>query len=361
MKEVTSLEHTCEFSRALPAVSVIVPCRNEKDHIENALRSILAQEEPEGGLEVLVADGMSDDGTRDILKRLLIEDHRLRMIDNRELIIPAALNAAIRQAQGKVIIRMDAHTEFAPDYVRQCLAVLHETAADNVGGPWIAKGRGLIARAIAAGFQSVFAVGGALCHKPCYEGPLDTVYLGCWPREAFDRYGLFDEELIRSEDDEFNLRLTRNGGKIWQSPRINSWYHPRESLLRLYQQQLQYGYWKVRVIQKHKIPASVRHLVPAGFVFAFVALAFASAWWSMAAWGWLLLVGTYLTCNLVASGMTAMRVDWKLFPFLPLVFACYHFAYGYGFLRGICDFIIFRRGPSRAYTELTRSSTKGAS
>ena len=149
---------------------------------------------------------------------------------------------------------MDAHTAYASDYIRQCFAVLHETGADNVGGPWIAEGKGFIGQAIAAAFQSAFAVGGALGHRSDYEGTLDTVYLGCWPVEVFERIGLFDEEMVRSEDDEFNLRLTRAGGKIWQSPRIKSWYHPRESLGSLLCQQIQYGYWKVRVIQKHKIP-----------------------------------------------------------------------------------------------------------
>src|SRR5262249_53760198 len=157
--------------------------------------------------------------------------------------------AAIRAAQGSIIIRMDVHTEYASDYIRQCLAVLQETGADNVGGPWVAKGNGLVSSAIAAAFQSPFAVGGARGHDFHYEGAIDTVYLGCWPREVFDRIGLFDEEFVRNQDDEFNLRLARAGGKIWQSPRIKSWYRPRGSLKALWRQYVQYGYWKVRVIQ----------------------------------------------------------------------------------------------------------------
>ena len=176
------------------------------------------------------------------------------------------LNAAIRVAQGSIIIRLDAHTKYAPDYIRQCLAVLQETGADNVGGPCIAEGKGFVSQAIAAAFHSPFAVGGARWHDLDYVGAADTVHLGCWRREVFDRIGLFDEELVRNQDDEFNLRLTRAGGKIWHSPRIKSWYRPRESLRALIRQYMQYGYWKVRVIQKHKMPASVRHLIPGGFV-----------------------------------------------------------------------------------------------
>jgi succinoglycan biosynthesis protein ExoA len=344
-----------------PAVSIIVPCRNEAHLIEDCVRSILAQEPPAGGFEVIIADGMSDDGTRDILERLAREAPRLHVVDNPGRIVATGLNTAIRVAQGLIIIRMDAHTEYAPDYVRQCVSVLQATGADNVGGPWVAKGVGCVGRAIAAAFQSAFSAGGTHGHDRSYEGRLDTVYLGCWPVEVFARVGLFDEELVRNQDDEFNLRLSKAGGKIWQSPCIRSWYKPRESLGALFRQYLQYGYWKVRVIQKHKIPASVRHLVPSCFIFALIALLPASLWWSYAAWGWLGLLGTYSIGNTAASLLTAARHGWKLFPLLPPIFACYHLAYGCGFLRGIWDFIILRRGPPLSYTMLTRTSPKNSS
>jgi len=190
-----------------PIVSVIVPCRNENSHIEACVRSILAQESPAGGFEVIVADGMSDDGTRVILERLKAEDSRLRVIDNAGRIVSCGLNAAIQAAQGKIIIRMDAHTKYARDYIRQSVQVLEETGADKVGGPWVAKGEGFISRAVAAAFQSPFAAGGARGHDSAYEGAVDLVYLGCWRREVFDRVGLFDEGLVRNQDDEFDFRL----------------------------------------------------------------------------------------------------------------------------------------------------------
>ena len=353
-KEESIFSETDDGGR--PWVSIVIPCRNEKDHIEAALRSIMAQKRPPGGFEVIVADGMSDDGTRDVLVRLSKEDSRLRIVDNAGQIVSTGLNAAIREAKGSIIIRMDAHTNYASDYVRRCAEVLKETGADNVGGPWIARGRGKVGKAIAAAFQSAFACGGARGHDPNYSGPVDTVYLGCWPREIFDRIGMFDEELVRNQDDEFNLRLARKGGKIWQSTKIKSWYYPRGSLQALLKQQMQYGYWKVRVIQKHKLPASARHLVPAGFVFSLILLPLASLWSPLARWSGSVLMGVYLTCNIAASVVAAQREGWKLFPLLPVVFACYHFAYGCGFLRGLCDFIIFRRRPGIAYTELTRPS-----
>jgi succinoglycan biosynthesis protein ExoA len=341
-----------------PIASVVVPCRNERDHIEAVVQSILAQEPPSGGgFEVILADGMSEDGTREILHHVAESNTRLRIVDNPHRIVSTGLNSAIRAARGEVIIRMDAHTAYAPDYIRQCVSALQETGADNVGGPWVAKGENLVGHAIAAVSQSRFGTGGARGHDPDYTGPVDTVYLGCWHRSAFDRFGMFDEELIRNQDDEFNLRLLRSGGKIWQSARIKSWYQPRKSLKSLLQQQIQYGYWKVRVIQNHRMPASIRHLVPGTFVLSFILLLLASFWWPIMIWAWLALVGAYVACNLAASLLTATQQGWKLFPILPLVFITYHFGYGWGFLCGLWHFVVLRRPPTSSFSRLTRSTT----
>jgi succinoglycan biosynthesis protein ExoA len=342
-----------------PAVSIVVPCRNEAEHIETALRSILAQESPPGEFEVIVADGMSDDGTRTILSKLSKENSQLRLVDNPGRIVSTGLNGAIRLARGKVIIRMDAHTSYAPDYIRRCVEVLRETAADNVGGPWVARGTGRIGRAIAAAFQSSFAAGGARGHDPNYSGPVDTVYLGCWPREVFDRIGFFDEDLVRNQDDEFNLRLVRSGGKIWQSTKIKSWYHPRQTLRQLFRQYIQYGYWKVRVIQKHRLPASVRHLVPPCFILVLIILPIISLYWRPAFWAWLGVLLVYLLSNILASLSTAAYRGWELFPSLFPIFATFHLAYGWGFLKGFVDFFVLGRQPAQSYKALTRPSGEG--
>src|SRR5919109_4776451 len=294
---IHNLFGTSRHHRA-PLVSVVIACRNEQAHIEACVRSVLAQRSPTGGFELIVADGMSDDGTRSILRRLAKESRRLRVVDNPHQIVSSGLNTAIRAARGKIIVRMDAHTEYAPDYINQCLAALADTWADNVGGPARTKASNYTQAAVSAAYHSPFAVGGARFHNVDYEGYVDTVTYGCWRREVFDRIGPFDEALVRNQDDEFNLRLTKAGGKIWQSPRIKSWYRPRASLRGLFQQYMQYGYWKVRVIQKHRLPASVRHLVPGLFVGSLSMLAFTSLWWHPAAWGWLGLVGMYGVCNL---------------------------------------------------------------
>jgi succinoglycan biosynthesis protein ExoA len=208
-------------------------------------------------------------------------------------------------------------------------------------------------------FQSRFGAGGGRAHDPAYEGSIDVVYLGCWRRGIFDKVGLFDEELVRNQDDEFSLRLIRSGGRIWQSPRIRSWYTPRGSLVALFRQYSQYGYWKVRVIQKHRLPAALRHLVPGSFLlFLFLALV-ASPWSAFARWSAVTLVGTYVVATLLASMHTAARSEWKLLPLMPVIFACYHFGYGSGFLHGIWDLLILRRPARVSYTALTRASGSG--
>lgn len=337
-----------------PFVSVLIPARNERRHLAHCLDGVLGQDYPADRLEILVADGMSDDGTRDILADYAARDGRIRPIDNPRHIVSTGLNAALALARGDVIVRMDAHTEYAPDYIRSCVTVLTETGADNVGGPWIARGEGYVGRAIAAAFQSPFSCGGARGHDPRHEGPVDSVYLGCWRRDVFARVGGFDEELVRNQDDEHNFRLTRAGCLVWQSPRIRSWYRPRDTLPALFRQYAQYAYWKVRIIRKHKRPASIRHLVPAAFVCTLTVLTLAAPFWPPALWAWTALASLYLSCVLAASLLVCRAAGWELLPVLPAVFGCFHFSYGLGFLRGAWD-AAFRKSEAQArFSALTR-------
>lgn len=337
-----------------PSVSIVLPCRNEQGFIQETLESILQQEPPEGGFEILVADGMSTDGTREYLEQMAAEHPQIRVIDNPGRIVSTGLNAAIRAAHGNIIVRMDAHTIFAPDYIRQCLAVLNETGADNVGGPMRTTAQTFMERAIRAVFHSAFAVGGARSHLANYEGYVDTVIYGCWDKRVFERIGYFDEELVRNQDDEHNFRLTRAGGKIYQSTRICSQYHVRGSLKALFRQYMQYGYWKVLVIRKHRMPASWRHLVPGAFVGILCLLAATGVFWFPALWAAGGLVVLYLAAALVAALAIAKRSQWALFPVMPLVIGCFHFGYGYGFLRGILDFVVLRNAPEAKFVQLTR-------
>ena len=347
-------------------VTAVSPCRNERGHIGPFLESLLSQDYPADQWELIVADGMSDDGTREILREMESRyAPRLRVIDNPGRIVSTGLNAAIRQARGHYLVRMDCHTEYAPDFIRRSIEVLEQTGADNAGGPARTRARTYLQRAIAAAYHSPFSCGGASFHNDDFEGYSDTVPYGCWKTGRLKELGLFDESLVRNQDDELNLRITRAGGKIWQSPKIRSWYYPRPRLGALFRQYFQYGFWKVAVIRKHRIPASWRHLVPGAFAAANVLLPAAAVISWMGGWpaaemafgGTLLIMdGCYLAVSLLASLTTARRSGWNLLPVLPLIFAIYHVSYGIGFLTGL--FYWFRRskatGVEDAFAGLTR-------
>jgi succinoglycan biosynthesis protein ExoA len=351
------------------AVTVVVAARNEERFIEACVRSLLAQDEPPGGFEVIVAEGLSDDRTRLVLDRLATEDSRVKVLSNPQQIAAAGWNEAIRQAGGRYIAIMSAHARYPSDYLVRCLELAEKLHTDNVGGPAIAEGDGYVQRSNAASHHSVFSVGGASWHSLEYEGRAATVFGGFYRRDVFDRIGMFDEEFVRDSDAELNFRLERSGGTTWQSPAVRSWYTPRSTIGGLFRQYRQFGYWKVRITQKHGRPPALRQYVPAIFVAGLVCLVVgALAGWA-AALIWpgaggaaviardLLFVslGSYALVLVVASVTTAGRSGWDLLAVLPVTFASYHFGYGIGFLSGIWDFVIRKRTQARpSMSALTR-------
>lgn len=338
----------------LRRVSLIAPCRNEREHVEGFVQAALAQQLPPGwALELIVADGRSDDGSRARLDALAVEEPRLVVLDNPGQIVSTGLNAAIAQARGEVLVRLDLHTDYAADYVANCLRVLAQTQADNVGGPWHAEGLAPTQRAVAAVFQSRWLAGGARSRQLDYSGWVDTVYLGAWPRASFERFGCFDENLVRNQDDEHNLRLVKGGGRIWQDASIRSTYRPRGTVARLFRQYLQYGYWKPWVMRKHGQAAALRQLVPGAFVAAL--LAALGLWLLGGPRGPLrVLAGGYAGLVVVASCLLAREAGIALLPRLPAVIAAYHLGYGLGTLLGWADLLSGARGGRRRFAGLTR-------
>ena len=349
----------------MSSISIIVPCRNERACISAFLDGILRQDLSGFDWEAIIADGQSSDGTDAIIEQYCARDPHFRLIENPGRIVSTGLNLAIQAARGEIILRMDVHTAYATDYVRQCVACLGQTGADCAGGPWRARGEGYLSSAIASAFQSPFSAGGARSHNLSYEGLVDTVYLGCWRRSNLLSLGMFDEALARNQDDELNLRIIRRGGKIWQDPRIVSWYCPRASLRSLFRQYHQYGFWKVAVIRKHHRPASIRHLVPGSFVAVMCGLLFTALLAQItgqagvariATVAWSALAGLYAACLLFASLIVGSGTNWRFIPVLPLVFACFQVGYGSGFLRGVWHWR--RQGntarPADSLTALTR-------
>jgi succinoglycan biosynthesis protein ExoA len=340
------------YHRYVKRLSVIIPCRNEYAFVDALLDALAAQRlPPDWSVEWLIADGGSDDGTRERLEARASGDARLVVIDNPRRIVSAGLNACLARASGEVIARLDVHTSYAADYLAQCIAALERSGADNVGGPWVAVGDAPTQRAIAAAFQSRWVVGGARSRDRTYEGSVETVYLGCWPRRSFERFGAFDENLVRNQDDEHNLRMVRGGGRVWQSAAIHSIYRPRGSVAQLFSQQRQYGYWRSMVLRKHGVPGSWRQLVPAAFIAVLSLL--------LLAWPWLgagplaLLLGVYALYLAAVSLAVASGAGWSLLWLLPPIIAAYHFGYGLGTWQGVIA-LATGRGPAPAQTELTR-------
>ncbi|GAP33855.1 glycosyltransferase family 2 protein [Piscinibacter sakaiensis] len=344
------------MSAAPRLVSVIVPCRNEQAHVGPFLASVWRQQLPPGlALQVLVADGASDDGTRERLQALAAGEPRLRVLDNPARITSAALNRALAAADGEVVVRMDVHTVYADDYVAQCVRVLDATGATCVGGAWRPVGEGWPQAAIAAAFRSRFGSGGAASRRADHEGPVDTVYLGAWRRDELRRLGGFDEALVRNQDDELNLRIHRAGGRVWQSPAIRSAYAPRASFAALFRQFYQYGYWKPAVIRKHRLPASPRQLVPFGFVLLLALLALAAPFWPPAAAGLAGVLGLYAAAAVAQALQVAPAGPgrWRQTLGVAWACACMHLGYGLGFGRALLDHAL-GRGPGRDALGLTR-------
>ena len=249
---------------------------------------------------------------------------------------------------------MDVHTIYAPDYLAQCLAALDRTGADNVGGPWRAEGREPMQRAVAAAFQSPLVSGGARSRELDYEGPADTVYLGCWPRESLDQFGGFDESLVRNQDDEHNLRIAAAGGRIWQSALIRSSYRPRARLGQVARQYLQYGYWKPFVMRKHGQAAAWRQLVPGAFVAALLLGALGALLHVPLAASLLGMVSVaYASFVGLASWQVAQDPQSGGAARVAAVILTYHLSYGTGFLLGAWDALV-RGRPGSRFGALTR-------
>jgi succinoglycan biosynthesis protein ExoA len=323
-----------------PFVSIIMPIRNEEKAIASSLASVLAQEYPRQRMEIIVADGMSTDRTREIVLGLAKDDDRIRLVENRKQIMAAGFNEAFSVARGSIIVMLGGHTELSPNYVRACSSALQQGRAECVAGPIITLSGSGNSEAIRLCLSSRFGVGGPAfrgeCNQPKY---VDTVAFGAYTRDIIECVGGLDEELVRNQDDEFNYRIRKGGGRILLIPDASSRYAARSSLRLLWTQYFQYGFWKVRVLQKHLYEMQPRHFVPALFILVMLSCALLSPFFGTVKTFFVTLLLTYLTVNIVVSIATSYRAGHlKLTPILPVVFATLHFAYGIGFVLGLFHF-----------------------
>jgi glycosyltransferase involved in cell wall biosynthesis len=312
--------------------------RNEENNIGDCLKSILAQDFSDEGLEVLVLDGMSTDSSWQIAEGILGSRENCRLLRNPRMIQSAAWNLGIEESRGRLIGILSGHVALAPNYVRKVIETVERTGADMVGGPVMAIGEGRVAEAIALAMSNRFGVGGQTARYATKEIYVDSVFQGVCRRETFARIGGFDEEMVRNQDDELSYRLLEHGGRILCNPEIRCSYRSRSTFRGLWKQYYEYGFWKVRVLQKHPRQMRPRQFAPPLFV---LSLIFCLCLTALLRWGWLTLVsvgGCYALANLGASLLTAAKKGWKHFPFLPLAYAILHLRYGLGFLVGLIKF-----------------------
>jgi succinoglycan biosynthesis protein ExoA len=322
-----------------PFVSILMPVRNEASFIRRSVEAVLAQDYPLERIEVIIADGLSNDGTRTFVDTLRLQHANVSLIDNAGKIVSTGLNTALAVAKGEIIIRVDGHCEVAKDYVRRCVSHLTEDNIDCVGGPLETVGETYTARAIAAAMSSTFGVGGSTFRVGTKTTRfVDTVAFPAYRRETIRRVGAFDEELVRNQDDEYNYRLRKLGGRILLAPDIRSRYYSRASLSKLWKQYFQYGYWKVRVMQKHSRQMQLRQFVPALFIAVLGLLLLSAPFLEVSPLLLAALALAYMTLSLGASISAAGKTDWRLLLLLPIAFPIIHFGYGSGFLLGLVKF-----------------------
>ncbi len=323
-----------------PTASIIVPCYNEQATIRLLLEAIYVQTYPRQEIEVLISDGQSSDGTRQVIQAYQDEypDLSIRVLDNPQQSIPSALNIAIRAAKGEYIIRMDAHSKPYPDYVERCIRALESGKGDNVGGVWEIQpgGTGWLAGSIAVAAAHPLGVGDAHYRVGGEAKAVDTVPFGSYRRSYAMQVGMYDESLLTNEDYEFNTRIRSAGGTVWFDPSIRSIYYSRGNILALANQYFRYGYWKGKMLRRYPGTLRWRQLLPPLFVaslFVFCIFAF-----FIPVFRWILLfeVGIYLLVLMaVALSLALKKADLSLIIGFPLAVATMHVSWGCALLWSI--------------------------
>lgn len=328
-----------QLSKKLPFVSILMPVRNEESYIERSIRSVIEQDYPHDLMEIILADGRSTDQTKQVIQDFQDQYAKIHLIDNPGMIVPTGMNLAIQKAKGEILIRVDGHCEIDKDYVKNCVEILKDPGIHGVGGPMETIGETFTAKAIAIAMSSFFGVGGSafrtINNKKIF---VETVPFPAYRKDTVQAAGPYDEEMVRNQDDEYNYRLLELGGKILLAPEIRSRYYSRSSLRKLWRQYFQYGYWKVRVMQKHRGQMKLRQFAPPLFVLSvltgLVLLLFLPEAWFIFVFS----IFLYIVASLTAAIISARQYGWKYFLILMIIFPILHFSYGLGFLIGMVKF-----------------------
>lgn len=323
-----------------PDVAILIPCRNEEQHIARCLDSLLNGDFPTQRLDLVVIDGQSTDRTREIVANYAARFSCVRLLDNPEQNKPAALNLGIKATTADIVMRIDAHAVYAPDYVSRLVEGLAAFQVDNIGGVRESvPGKTAWSRAVSVATTHPLGAGNAVYRTGVRDDrprEVDTVFCGCYRREVFARLGGFHPRLLRTQDREFNARLLASGGRILLDPKVRCWYYPRASLLRYLRWTWQGAFW-VYYADRYTTTTmrSWRNLAPMALVLWTAAAV--GLWTAAFSWVWVLALPLVFYMSLVtgvAATVAARQRQAAMFPALLLLFPATHFAYGCGSIAG---------------------------
>lgn len=316
-------------------VSVIMPVYNEARYIKRCIDSLLQQDYPQENMEWIFVDGMSSDNTKEIIRQYQMKyTDLIRVFDNEKKIVPCAMNIGIKNAEGKYIIRLDAHADYAEDYISKCVHYLDTMDADNVGGLAETKSSGFVGNTIAMMLSSKFGVGNSQFRTNGKSGYVDTVPFGAFRKEVFDKWGGYDERLVRNQDIELNYRIRKNGGKVYLSSDIHLSYYCRDTLRGVSKLALTDGKWNIITMNLCPGSMGIRHFVPLCFVLSLIMLPLIAIFVCKYIWILFMIeILLYLLCDIIFSAVAAKGI--KPFMLLLVLFPVFHISYGVGSLKGI--------------------------
>jgi succinoglycan biosynthesis protein ExoA len=323
-------------------VSYVMPVLNEAEYVESAIGSVLGQDYT-GPVEIVLALGPSNDGTRAIIDRLAAADDRIRLVENAGMDIPIGLNLAIKSARYPYIIRVDAHTELEDGYTTRGINTLERTGAASVGGIMVATGRPGFQAAVARAYNSRFGLGGGAYHgSGAQEGPAESAYLGVMRGDALAEVGYFDETLRRGEDWELNYRFRLAGKTVWLDPELRVLYWPRSTAAKLARQFFATGVWRAELVRRLGTRNPLRFFAPPVLVIvtviSVIAIPLHVSGLLHGILGWiaaLVYLGPILYLLLLVYAASRNRGSLPERLRFMLVIAIMHYSWGTGFLRGV--------------------------
>lgn len=324
-------------------VSVIIPVRNEKEHLKDCIESLLQQDYEKERIEIIFVDGMSEDGTAELLEKYVAQNPGLiRILKNPDKIVPVAMNLGIRASYGDYIIRLDAHSHYPVNYITKCIYYLKNTKADNVGGLAPATGKSYVGKAFSMVLSSKFGVGNSNFRTGAQSGYVDTVPFGAFRRETFDKYGYYDERLVRNQDYELNYRIRKQGGKIYLADDICLSYQCRETFSGIIKQNFENGKWNVLTYFLSPGSMSIRHFIPLLFVLSLIIMPILT-FVPVFRYLFIIEILLYVVLDIGVTMSLAIRNGMRYVPVLLILFPMFHICYGIGSLVALFQIFSLKR------------------